>query len=238
VAVEATEVGVSAPEAGAAQERVLAILRAAIMSGELAPGSRLRQAELAELCHTTRMPVREALRALELEGLVRSDGQRGYSVTAIDSNDIDEIFDMRILLESHAVQLAVPLLTDEDIERLEAIYERMTTAETADERFVAREDFFTTLFGITGRMRLLAQIQRLRLEVARALRWPTVAHSPHTHQQFFEAIRLGDADRAVAHLSAHYRGVAAQIHRHLRSQAIEGVTGGSSRRDGKAGRTG
>jgi DNA-binding GntR family transcriptional regulator len=157
-------------------------------------------------------------------------------VTAIDSNDIDEIFDMRILLESHAVQLALPLLTDDDIERLEAIYERMTTGETAEARFEAREEFFTTLFGITGRMRLLAQIQRLRLEVARALRWPTVAHSPRAHEQFFEAIRIGDADRAATHLAAHYRGVAAQIHRHLRSQAMGSVTGRPTPRERKADR--
>src|SRR5947209_5967811 len=103
-----------------AQELVLASVRDAILAGVLDPGARLRQEELAELFGTSRIPVREALRALEYEGLVRSEPHRGFTVTSLDADDVEEVYDLRIVLESHAIRLAVPLLTDEDLVELEA----------------------------------------------------------------------------------------------------------------------
>ena len=105
-----------------AQELVLASVRKAILSGVLGPGARLRQEELAEVFGTSRIPVREALRALEYEGLVTSEPHRGFTVTALDADDVEEVYDLRILLESEAVRLALPLLTDEDLEDLEVLF--------------------------------------------------------------------------------------------------------------------
>ncbi len=205
-----------------AQELVLSSLREAVLSGVFQPGARLRQEELADLFSTSRIPVREALRALEYEGLVTSEPHRGFTVTHLDADEVEEVYDLRILLESHAVRIALPLLTDEDLDDLEELFERVRTAPNPDEGLAAREAFYTRLYSVTGRPRLVGLIIRLRQEVARALRWPTIQHSPSIHEQFFEAVRTGDAERAVAQLSGHYRRVAALIRRQLReSEARE-----------------
>lgn len=199
-----------------AQDLVLNSMREAILTAALPPGTRLRQEKLAELFGTSRIPVREALRALEYEGLVSSLPRRGFTVTELDADDIEEVYDLRILLESHAVRLAVPLITDEDLHILEELYARMVAAGSGDEQLAARERFYSRLYSITGRPRLVGQISRLRQEIARSLRWPTLQHAPEHHERFFEAIRAGDADGAAAQLASHYRRVAILIRRYLR----------------------
>lgn len=199
-----------------AQELVLAAVRKAILSGVMGPGARLRQEELAEVFGTSRIPVREALRALEYEGLVTSAPHRGFTVTTLDADDVEEVYDMRILLESEAVRLALPLLTDDDLEDLEQLFQIMQSAATPDEQLAARERFYVRLYSVTGRPRLVGLIMRLRQEVARVLRWATIQHSSSIHEHFFEAVRVGDADRAVAHLSGHYRRVAILIRRYIK----------------------
>ena len=62
----------------------------------------------------------------------------------------------------------------------------------------------------------MAQISRLRQEIARSLRWPTLQHAPEHHERFLEAIRAGDAEGAAALLASHYRRVAILIRRYLR----------------------
>ena len=193
-------------------------MREAILNGELAPGTRLRQEKLAERFGTSRIPVREALRALEYEGLVRSSPYRGFSVTELDGEDIEEVYDLRIVLESHAVRLAVPLLTDEDLASLERLYAEMNDAPPGDEQLAARERFYVALYSMSGRPRLVSLITRLRQEVARALRWPTLQHAPSHHEAFFSAIRAGDAERAAQELATHYRRVTILIRRYLRGE--------------------
>ena len=202
-----------------AQDLVLTSVREAILTAALPPGSRLRQEKLAELFGTSRIPVREALRALEYEGLVSSIPYRGFTVTELDADDIEEVYDLRILLESHAVRLAVPLMTDDDLAALEGLYTEMVEAPTADGQLAAREQFYIRLYSMTGRPRLVALISRLRQEVARSLRWPTLQHAPSHHERFFESIRAGDADGAAALLASHYRRVAVLIRRYLRDAA-------------------
>lgn len=199
-----------------AQEIVLGALRRAILEGILEPGARLRQEDLATVFETSRIPVREALRALEYEGLVESEPHRGFTVSSLDADEIDEIYDLRIVLESHAVRLAVPLLTDADLAELTTLYRAMTDAEDPDAQLAHRERFYLYLYSISGRPRLVAMIVRLRQEVARSLRWKLVQHSPSHHEEFFEAIKAADADRAAQKLTSHYRKVAALLRRYLR----------------------
>jgi DNA-binding GntR family transcriptional regulator len=199
-----------------AQELVLSSVRAAILSGVLGPGARLRQEELADVFGTSRIPVREALRALEYEGLVTSEPHRGFTVTSLDADDVQEVYDLRILLECEAVRIALPLLTDEDLDDLEKLFATMQTAASPDEQLAAREKFYLRLYSVTGRPRLVGLIMRLRQEVARVLRWATIVHSSSIHEHFFEAVRVGDVERANAHLAGHYRRVAVLIRRHIK----------------------
>jgi len=203
-----------------AQDLVLTSMREAILTAALPPRTRLRQEKLAEMFGTSRIPVREALRALEYEGLVTSLPYRGFTVTELDADDIEEVYDLRILLESHAVRLAVPLMTDEDLRILEELFAEMRDAEPGDAQLAARERFYTKLYSMTGRHRLVSLISRLRQEVARSLRWPTLQHAPEHHEQFFDAIRAGDADRAASQLASHYRRVAILIRRYLRDASV------------------
>ncbi len=101
-----------------AQELVLTAVREPILGGGVPPGARLRQEELAELFGPSRIPVREALRALEYEGLATSEPHRGFTVTSMDADDVEEVYDLRIVLEGHALRRAVPLLTDDDLSEL------------------------------------------------------------------------------------------------------------------------
>ena len=199
-----------------AQELVLQSVRRAILDGVLGPAERLRQEELADVFGTSRIPVREALRALEYEGLVKSEPHRGFTVTSLDADDIEEVYDLRILLEAHAVRLALPLLTDDDFEELETLFAEMQSVTEPDQQLATRERFYLRLYSVTGRPRLVGLITRLRQEVARVLRWATIPHSSSIHEQFYEAVRTGDAERAVTLLSAHYRRVAVLIRRYIK----------------------
>src|SRR5947208_3044143 len=167
-----------------AQDVVLNSMREAILTATLPPGMRLRQEKLAQMFGTSRIPVREALRALEYEGLVTSIPYRGFTVTELDADDIEEVYDLRILLESHAVRLAVPLMTDEDLRMLEELFAEMRDAQPGDAQLAARERFYIKLYSMTGRHRLVNLISRLRQEVARSLRWPTLQHAPAHHEPF------------------------------------------------------
>jgi DNA-binding GntR family transcriptional regulator len=199
-----------------AQELVLETLREAILEGVLPPGARLRQEDLAAAFNTSRIPVREALRVLEYEGLAESQPHRGFAVTALDADQIEEIYDLRTVLETHAIRVAIPLLTQQDLDDLQALYDAMEATENADEKLARREQFYIRLYSVTARPRLVGLIARLRQEVARSLRWRLVQQSPTHHELFFEAVRNGDADLAAAELAAHYRKVVALLRRFLR----------------------
>jgi DNA-binding GntR family transcriptional regulator len=201
-----------------AQELVLDAIRRGILEGVLAPGARLRQEDLATVFATSRIPVREALRALQYEGLVESEPHRGFTVKSLDADEIDEIYDLRTVLETHAVRLAVPLLTEADLVDLTALYRAFVDETDLDVQFAARERYYMHLYSISGRPRLVSMISRLRQEVARSVRWKLTQHSPSLHDEIFEAITDGDAERAAQKLAAHYRKVAALLHRYRRNE--------------------
>ena len=199
-----------------AQNLVLETLREAILDGILPPLSRLRQEDLATAFKISRIPVREALRVLEYEGLARSEPHRGFTVTALDADQIEEIYELRIVLESHAVRVAIPLLTQPDLDELQGLYDEMELIEPADEKLAKREQFYLRLYSVTARPRLVGLIDRFRQEVARSLRWQLIEQSPSHHEIFFDAVKSGDTDLAAAELAAHYRKVVALQRRFLR----------------------
>lgn len=230
---------VAAHSAGS-YEAGLETLRAAILDGTLPPGRRLPQEDLATLMQTGRIPVRRSLRVLEFEGLVRSEPHRGYTVTDLEPDDIEQIYHLRIVLESHAVRLAIPLLTAEDLREIEAIHDTLLFAADPADALVLRDQFRARLYGVTNRPRLTGAIVRLRQEVAR-----TVIGRPHHHRPgdltvFLAAVRAGDADAAVRDLTAHYQQTSALLRRYLRERKHRRPNAGriapsSPRRDGGLG---
>lgn len=107
------------------QYKVTNKLRELILKGEFRMGERLMQEEWAQKLGVSRMPLREALRQLEVEGLVRIEPRRGAVVTPISVEDIEEIYQLRALLEGQAVVKSLPYLGNEEIQELEDLYHAM-----------------------------------------------------------------------------------------------------------------
>jgi DNA-binding GntR family transcriptional regulator len=119
-------------------QRVVSRLREAILKGEFQPGERLIQEELAEAMGVSRMPVREAIRQLEREGLVTVEAHKGAVVTPLTPEDIEEIYELRAMLEALAIQRSLPHLSMQDQRELRQLAAEMEAAAvTGDvERFV------------------------------------------------------------------------------------------------------
>lgn len=113
--------------------KVCSVLRKAILQGDFKPGQRLKQSELADSLGVSRMPVREALRKLELEGLVILEPHKGAIVKSIQIEDILEIYELRSQLEKMAVELSVEGLVEDDIKQLKKLADKMESADELDE---------------------------------------------------------------------------------------------------------
>lgn len=105
--------------------RVYNALREDILNGVYKPGDSLIEVKIAKQLNVSRTPVREAIRQLELEGLVNSIPNRGVTVNGISIKDIKDIYEIRRVLEGMAAKWAVEKITDEEISRLQEVYELM-----------------------------------------------------------------------------------------------------------------
>ncbi|HWO97217.1 MAG TPA: GntR family transcriptional regulator [Bacillus sp. (in: firmicutes)] len=112
---------------------VTANLRKAILNGTLKKGDRLIQEEWAERLNVSRMPIREALTQLQIEGLVEMVPHKGAIVTPITRDNIEEIYHTRSLLEGLAVEKSIPFLTDQDKIQLKEILVQMEELQLCDE---------------------------------------------------------------------------------------------------------
>lgn len=108
-------------------------LRERILSGEMAEGETIRQEALAKEYEVSRMPVREALKRLDSEGLVQLTTNRGASVTKHSLREIGEIFDLRILIEVDLFRRSIPAMTSADFSHCETILEEMESSYDADD---------------------------------------------------------------------------------------------------------
>ncbi|WP_340084036.1 GntR family transcriptional regulator [Siminovitchia sp. FSL H7-0308] len=108
-------------------------LRKAILDGTLKEGDRLIQEEWAERLKVSRMPIREALTQLQIEGLVELVPHKGAVVTPITKDNIEEIYHLRSMLEGLAVEKSLPYLTEKDKQHLYDILIQMETLELTDE---------------------------------------------------------------------------------------------------------
>jgi len=106
-------------------ERIAAHLRDAILSGEIPPGSRIRQEEIAERLGTSRLPVREALRMLETEGLTQLEANKSARVPALDRDELDIVYEMRERIETLALRLSLPHLTAQQESELHRIQDEI-----------------------------------------------------------------------------------------------------------------
>src|SRR5258708_11137368 len=113
------------PDVRSIEEVVTTALRDAILSGELRPGERLLQEQLADQLRVSRIPLRDALRRLEAEGLVRIGPRRGAEVASLTPPDVLEIYEVRIALEPDLMRRAVAALRPPDTKRLVDLSQHM-----------------------------------------------------------------------------------------------------------------
>ncbi len=145
-------------------------LRQAILKGELNPGERLMEIQLAQRLGVSRTPIREAIRKLELEGLVVMIPRKGAEVAKITEKSMQDVLEVRRALEGLAIQLACGRITKEEIGNLEIQGKKFVEAvETGDLVFMAEADeaFHAVIYNATQNDRLISILNNLREQMYR-----------------------------------------------------------------------
>jgi len=138
-------------------------LRNQILQGELVGGDRINPAVIGDQLGTSRMPVREALRQLDAEGLVTIRPNRGAIVTTLTAAEVCELFEIRAALEALAARCALSHLTEENLYDLDSIRQRMDRARGQAKLWVERHnEFHDFIVNLSQRPRLNADIKRIR----------------------------------------------------------------------------
>lgn len=216
------------PAAGEAAQATIALLQAhsltsavhaeverLILAGELAPGAKLGEAQLAERLGVSRGPLREAFRMLEEAGLVRQEKNRGVFVRSIPLDEAVEIYDLRAMLEESAGRLLAQAITPEQLRALRSMVEQMERlvrdghdTSASDQYHRLNLGFHEALVDFVGNRKLSALYRRLVKELS-LLRRANLAGgqqipvSASEHRAILKAIAAGDAEGAGRALRAH-----------------------------------
>jgi len=206
---------------GAASERIAAYLRDAILFGELAPGQWIRQEEVAARLGTSRLPVREALRMLEAEGLTEHEANKGSRVTLLDQHEVDVVYQMRERIEPLALTESLPHLTADQIDHLEHVQQRIEADAQLTEFLVLDREFHLTSYAACPSEQLISTISRL---------WNTTQHYRRSfmqiggpdrrwvvnseHRLLLDAIRRRDTVDGERFLSGHIRRTRIELAQH------------------------
>lgn len=188
-------------------------LRARILDGRLEPGTPLKERDLCADLHVSRTPIREALRRLSADGLAEIRPGRSIIVARFDSQEIEEIFELGIVLESFVAGLAAAKATPDDIARLAAILDDMQKAvDAGPARHAAYiqldRDFHEHLSAIARNRRVSDMLRqavsfRVLLDVFTDYDSPDFATSLAQHRTILSAIEARDADWASAAMRTH-----------------------------------
>ncbi|MEG3182173.1 GntR family transcriptional regulator [Sphingomonas sp. LT1P40] len=181
-------------------------IRYLILSGEIEDGAPLRQDALAEQMGTSRIPVREALSRLESEGLVASYPHRGYVVTGLSRDEIEELFDLRLMLEPELIRYAIPHLKPEDIADADMILREYNAAlANADVNSWGdlNRRFHNALYTPSGRTKTLDIVRGLLVNSDRYTRMiltfgDGVTMAEEDHSGLFNLWSKGQVNQAVA----------------------------------------
>ncbi len=185
-------------------EEVYTSIRRSILRGDLEPGQRLIEEKMAAEYGASRTPIREAFLKLEREGLVARRAKGGFIVGHVDKGDVDEIMDMRAVLEGHAAARAARRASDELVVRLRemlARYEAAMKAGEIDRLIELNTQFHDLLYAASGSARLKMMLEDLRDYFYRFRRHilglkGMDERSHQDHVEMVEAIARGDAEAA------------------------------------------
>ncbi len=187
-------------EQAAKRDAVRDAIRDRVISGQLSPGSRLVERQLAEQLNVSRVPVREALRALEREGFVEERRTRGMVVRELSDDDIEMLYEVREALEEILCRRLLRLLDDRGLAQLQGVIDRASAAVEAGDHdaAVAANVAFHEALVQQADSRVLASLME---PVSGRFRWLLSQHGDPSvmnaeHQQILAALRDRDADRA------------------------------------------
>lgn len=196
-----------------AHEYVRDILRQAILNGELSSGARLVQADIAAELGVSTTPVREALRDLAAEGLIRLDAHRGAVVHHFDKSELQEIYELRQVLEPLCVVRAVERITDDELARARELQRRMDECEEDVAEWVTlNRDFHALIAKASRSPRLIAILQSLRdkaaMYVGMGLRSVPKQRAVGNaeHHRLLDALEARDAEAAAEAILEHMSG--------------------------------
>lgn len=206
---------------GIASARVADGLRDSILSGEHPPGTRLRQEEVALGFGASRVPVREALRILEAEGLVRLVANTGAWIASLSLEECVELYQVRERIEPLLLRYSIPSLTDAHLTRLEQLAAEMERADGVEAFLRIDREFHllsyaaaeTTFLGDTVQ-RLWNSTQHYRRAFTQLLDEDSNRIVHDEHHMLVRALRDGDADGAERVLVGHIRRTRLQLARH------------------------
>ncbi|RUX07298.1 MAG: GntR family transcriptional regulator [Mesorhizobium sp.] len=214
------------------RDSVYSALKAMIVTGQIPPGSRVTESDIAAKLNVSRTPVREAFNRLERDGLVTGRPRQGYAVTEFDINMFREAFDIRELLDGHATELAATAATDKDKARLRAMLaecERLAAIpdRTTREKFQELEvgiDLHRVIAEISGNAMLHGMLCGI-LDKCQHYVWTELLWldewkiARDEHAEIVEAICAGDAVKAGALARAHVRGSRENVLRLLQAKS-------------------
>ncbi len=200
---------------------VARILRARILAGNYAADEFIRQEVIAKELGVSRIPVREALAQLEAEGLVIRQKYRGALVPKLSIGEIEEIYEVRGMLEPYLLEAAIPNITPEAIAKLRQVVERSRTARDMTEWAGLNMEFHQALYSLANKPLSVQVLENLLtradryLKMQRFLSSETQEESDAEHQRILDLIEEGDAQGAVKALREHISWNAQDLRRTL-----------------------
>ena len=196
-------------------DMVYEVLREGILKGVFQPGERMRQDKLAEAIGVSRIPVRSALMQLESEGLITFNPYRGAVVNKLSAKEMREIYELRALLEAHALRKAVDVMTPERLAHLEQLAVELNAIKDGEEFLTRRNEFYRELYDHDLQARTVGLIERLRAEAGRYWLERKVDYvsrpGQRDHLHLIEFIKAGDIEAAVAWLQEHLQRVCDEL---------------------------
>lgn len=193
------------------REIVFEYLRQSIVEGKLEPGKRLMEIQMAEQLGVSRTPIREAIRKLELEGLVVMVPRKGAYVADVSIKDVLEVLEVRMVLEGLAASLAAERMSDSEIDELATICNEFENCYKNDdiEGMIEKDvEFHDCIFNATGNHKLNQISQGLREQVYRfrvryISRYNKAKELVDEHQAIFNAIKNRDSESAYKYGTEH-----------------------------------
>ena len=216
-------------------------LKQKILLGEIEPGERLMQNQVAENLRASRTPVREAFRRLEQDGLVERVPQGGVRVTRLDMEAIQEVFGIRNVLEAYAVELACGRITEAEIGTLRQLViqarELLSSDESGRETKIKRlfelnSQFHDTLSAASGNSYLMSMVNSLRFIVGRLRLLGLRAESTWSrawdeHAQLIGLLEKRDKELAARLVKTHLANAVSDVLAGMKRVGLPAIQGGS-----------